>query len=257
MLRNAPVSGHICAPSEQECHLSRPIRLTDSRVDAESPARRGRSDGRPGHPGRAQARRGIPRGRDARRALQRPRRLSELRPDVVLVDEMCQRTNAMARSAGGARGGARRHGGAALGQPGDRGGRGRARRRRGRGDLATCMRRPRHAAARASTTTSSTRRCPRDPAAATVGDRATAGRGRAHLRARGRSAAGGADQRVVRHEGVGDRARRRGRPTAGSRTASAARRPSRTSARSRGSSPSSAFVPCVSVIVRSVEARSV
>ena len=32
---------------------------------------------------------------------------------------------------------------------------------------------------------------------------------------------------------------------------------SRTSARSRGSSPSSALVPCVSVMARSVEARSV
>ena len=53
------------------------------------------------------------------------------------------------------------------------------------------------------------------------------------------------------------RARRRGRPTAGSRTASAARPSGATAAISAGSSPSSTLVPCVSVTGRSVLGRNV
>src|SRR5215204_268425 len=93
----AGLCGHLCAPWEQECHLSQPFRLTDSRpmksllLIAD-------------HPMVVQAIRVALRHTAAFRVVATVDgrstardRLSELRPEIVLVDEMCQRTNALAR----------------------------------------------------------------------------------------------------------------------------------------------------------------
>ena len=232
--------------------------------------------------------------------------LSELKPEIVLVDEMCQRTNALARLKEATeespdakvvflsasldpaamddalrRGGARRDlAPAAPGHARHAAARGRPRERRARPAPAAggghCRaahahrprargpapgrrgphqrpRRPRSSASPSrrsssisatSTASSASGTAPR-PRATPTCTRSSIRASPPRVRAR--------SWRPARRRS----ARRRGRPTAGWRTASERSVDGRTSARSRGSSPSSALVPCVSVIVRSVDERSV
>ena len=193
---------------------------------------------------------GIPRGRDASTgALSARAALGAVVQMSSLVDEMCQRTNVA---------------GADLREP---------REEAARAPRSCCCRRSLDDAAR-STTRSRPARTPsisREPAArrrsasllrevvhgnvvhrSPDGAAASGRPGPPCAPLRRSRRAGGADERVVRDQRLSD-------PLAGAavpqRDRARRRRPAdgRTSARSRGSSPSSAFVPWVSVIVRSVD----